>query len=525
VPAAITRIRARAWKGQPPDWRLSLVASLVAVAMSAPVAYVVWRSAFAGTDRWARLLDTRVPGLLWSTVSLALGVAVVAVSLGVALAWLVHRTDLPGGRVWRWALALPLAIPPYVGAMAYIVIFGPRGWLRDWLGAPPPVSIYSFAGALFVLAVFTYPYVFLVTGASLSRTGSAHEEVARSLGLGPLGVLRRVTLPMLRPAIGAGAVLVILYVLSDFGAVATLRYTTFTSAIYYQMGGFDTLSATVLSVVLIALTLLVLGAEAFGRRRARFHAAGALRPAERVALGPWRWLALAFVGAVLAISVVLPMAVLVYWSGIGIGQGALDARFWGYALNSARVAGIAALASMAAALPVVYLRSRHPSPASAALERLAYAGYALPGVIVALGLIFFGIRYLPWLYNTAWMIALAYVVRFLPQAMQSTGSSLALVSPRVDEAARIAGLSPLAVIARIITPLVRPGLLAGGALVFVSSIKELPATLILRPAGFDTLAVRVWVEASESLYHLAAPAALVIVALSMLPLKWLLDRY
>ncbi|MBE0416392.1 MAG: iron ABC transporter permease [Coriobacteriia bacterium] len=493
--------------------------------MAMPVAYVVWRSAFAGVDRWARLLDTRVPGLLWSTVSLAVGVTAIAVALGVALAWLVHRTDLPGQRIWRWTLALPLAIPPYVGAIAYIVVLGPRGWVRDWLGAPPPVSIYSFAGALFVLAVFTYPYVFLVTGAALSRMGRAHEEAARSLGLGPLGVLRRITLPMLRSAIGAGAVLVILYVLSDFGAVATLRYTTFTSAIYYQMGGFDTLSATVLSVVLIALTLLVLGAETFGRRRARFHPSGAPRPADLVELGGWRWTALGFVVAVLTISVLLPVGVLVYWSVIGVAEGALDARFWGYALNTAQVAGGAALVSMVAALPVVYLRSRHASLASAALERLAYAGYALPGVIVALGLIFFGIRYLPWLYNTAGMISLAYVVRFLPQAMQSTGSSLALVSPRIDEAARVSGLSPLAVIARVITPLVRPGLLAGGALVFVSSIKELPATLLLRPAGFDTLAVRVWVEASESVYYLAAPAALVIVAFSVLPLKWLLDRY
>lgn len=523
--AAVTRIRARAWNGQPPDGRLSLVAGVIALAMSMPVAYVVWRSAFAGVERWLRLLDDRVPGLLWNTISLSVGVTVIAVCTGVALAWLVHRTDLPGRRIWRWALALPLAIPPYVGAIAYIVIFGPRGWVRDWLGAPPPVSIYSFAGALFVLAVFTYPYVFLVVGAALSRMGRAHEEAARSLGLGPLGVLRRITLPMLRPAMGAGAVLVILYVLSDFGAVATLRYTTFTSAIYYQMGGFDTLSATVLSVVLIALTLVVLAVEAYGRRRSRFDSSGPARPADVVELGRLRWAALGFVGAVLAISVLLPVGVLVYWSAIGIAAGALDARFWGYALNTAQVAGTAALLSMVAALPVVYLRSRHPSPASSVLERLAYAGYALPGVIVALGLIFFGIRYLPWLYNTAWMIALAYVVRFLPQAMQSTSSSLALVSPRTDEAARIAGLSQLGVVARVIAPLVRPGLLAGGALVFVSSIKELPATLLLRPAGFDTLAVRVWVEASESVYYLAAPAALVIVALSVLPLKWLLDRY
>ncbi len=520
----IAGLWARAWRGQPPDRWLLLVASLVAVVMAAPVVYVVWRSAFAGAERWARLLDDRIPGLLWSTLSLATVVTAVALAIGVAAAWLVARTDLPGRRMWRWLLALPLAVPPYVGAMTYVVVFGPRGWVREWLGASP-VDVYTFGGVAFVLAAFTYPYVFLVAGAALSRSGRAHEEAARTLGLGPLAVLARVTLPLLRPAMGAGGLLVALYVLSDFGVVALLRYTTFTSAIYYQMGGFDTLSATVLSTVLIALTLIILAAEAAGRRRARYHTTSAPRPFEPVELGRWRSVALGFLGVVFGLSVLLPVSVLVYWSGVGLAEGVLDARFLGFALNTGMVAGAAALACMAAALPVVYLRSRHPSAASVALERLAYAGYALPGVIVALGLIFFGVRYLPWVYGGAGMLVIAYVVRFLPQAMQSAGASLAQVSPRVDEAARMAGLAPLAVIARVIAPLTAPGVLAGGALVFVSAIKELPATLLLRPSGFDTLAIRVWVEASESLYHLAAPAALVIVAFSVLPLKWMLDRY
>lgn len=492
--------------------------------MAAPVAYVFIHGAAAGVSQWAVILDQRVPGLLWNTLSLAAVVAGATAVIGVGLAWLVHRTDLPGRKIWRWLLALPLAIPPYVGAMSYIVVLGPRGWVSQAFGSSP-LPIFSFAGVAFVLATFTYPYVFLVAGTALSRMGRAHEEAARSLGASSMTVFTRVTLPMLRPAIGAGMILVVLYVLSDFGAVAILRFTTFTAAIYYRMGGFDTTSAAILSVILIALTLVVLAAEAATRRRARFHqSAGLSQAAPLVELGRYKPLAVAAVLLVFTLAAVLPIAVLVYWSLIGAAEGALDARFWGFATNTLQVAGIAALASMFVALPVVYLGSRHPSFASTVLERLAYSGYALPGVIVALGLIFFSLRFTPALYNTLWLVALAYMVRFMPQAMQSTSASLAQVSPRIDEAARTSGLSQFSVISRVISRLTAPGMFAGAALVFVSSMKELPATLLLRPIGFDTLSVRVWVEAAEGAYHLAAPAALVIVIISMLPLKFMLDR-
>lgn len=513
------------WRGQPPSRWLSLSAFLIALAMMMPVAYVLVRALSADAQKWTRLLDERIPVLLWNTVSLAAVVALCAGSIGVILAWLVYRTDLPFRRQWRWMLALPLAVPPYVGAMAYVIVFGPRGWAYDVFGSSP-IDMYSFAGAAFVLTAFTYPYVFLITGAALSRMGRAHEEVARSLGLGQLTLLRRVTLPMVRPALGAGIVLVVLYVISDFGAVAMLRFTTFTAAIYYQMGGFDTESAAILSTVLIALTVAVLFIESRSRARQRFYQSGGVPGAPQVIqLGTMRWAALTFAALVLIASFLLPIGVMAYWARVGIAQGELGAEFVQYALNTLQVAGIAAVAGMVLAIPVAYLRSRHPAPASAVAERLAYSGYALPGVIVALGMIFFALRVFPAIYNTMFVLALAYVVRFMPQAMQSTGASLAQISPRIDDAARIAGLGPFGVMSKVISRLARPGILAGGALVFVSSAKELPATLLLRPVGFDTLAVRVWVEAAESQYYLAAPAALLLVLISALPLKWMIDRY
>lgn len=515
----------RPWGGNPPGLILFLLGLLTAVVMAFPVVYVGAQSLFAGTDRWMRLLDGRITGLLWSTLSMAGAVTVSSVLIGVTGAWLVHRCDLPGRRIWTWLLAMPLIIPPYVGAVTYISLAGPRGWIRDLLGAVP-WNIYSFGGVWFVLTLFTYPYVFLVAGSAMKKMNRNYEDAARSLGLSGWEVIRKVSLPFLRPSIGAGGILIALYVLSDFGAVTILRYNTFTSAIYYQMAGYDNVSATVLSLTLIVLTLGILGLEASTRKRRKVYQTGnSFRPAERYTLGRWRVPALAFVGTLFGLSVVIPVGTLLTWMGHALAQGVFDSRFWGYAWNSVRVSGLAALLAMGLALPVVYLKSRHPSAWSRSFDRLSYAGYVLPGVIVALGLIFVFNRYVPWLYNTFYLVAVAYVIRFLPLAMGSQESTLGLISPRIDEAARSLGLPSWKVMLQVILPLIRPGILAGGAMVFVSSMKELPATLLLRPPGFDTLSVRVWVETSEALYAMAAPSALTIVLVSVIPLRWMLSRY
>ncbi|MFA9456378.1 ABC transporter permease [Halalkalibacter sp. AB-rgal2] len=523
------------WNGNPPGPVLLFVGSLVALIMSIPIIYVIWRSLFAGKDRWMRLLDGRIPELLWNTFSLTIAVTAFAVIIGISLSWLVVRTDLPGRKVWQWLLALPLVIPPYVGAVTYIIVMGPSGWLRDlwrdisflveWFGQYP-LNIYSFWGVFFVLTMFTYPYVFLIASASLRKMNRNFEEVARSQGLNTAQIFWKVNLPFLRPAIGAGAILISLYVLSDFGAIAMLRYVTFTAAIYFQRSSFDTASASVLSLVLIVLTILILWIESRTRRKSHYYqTSNTFREPEILSLGKWKPFAFLYVCCVFLVSVVLPIAVLIYWSVIGMGMGALDARFFGFAWNSILVSGLAALLCMLLALPIIYLKSRYPSGLTTFIDKLSYAGYALPGVIVGLGMIFIFNNHIPALYNTFYMIAIAFVIRFLPQAMQSGEASLSLVSPRIDEAARSLGYPPWKVMFKVILPTILPGVLAGGALVFVSSIKELPATLMLRPPGFDTLAVRVYFEATEAIYHLAAPAALLIIVVSVIPLRYLLKKY
>ncbi|GAB3792303.1 ABC transporter permease [Virgibacillus kimchii] len=519
------------WGGNPPGPILLIMGLFVAIVMAIPIIYVVFQSLFAGADRWLRLLDDRIPELLWNTLSLTLVVTFSAVVIGVSLAWFVVRTDLPGGKVWRWLLALPLVIPPYVGAVTYIIVLGPSGWVRDlWEGAgflgEYNLDIYSFGGVAFVLVMFTYPYVYLIASASLRRMNRNYEEVARSQNMSTGRIFWKINLPFLRPAIGAGAILIALYVLSDFGAIAMMRYVTFTAAIYFQTASFDTESAAVLSLVLIVITVIILWIEGFTKRKSNYHqTSNTFKAPVQLSLGKWKPFVLSFVIIVFLLSVLIPIAVLIYWSFIGVQMGALDSRFFGFVWNSFRLSGAAAILCMVLAIPIVYLKLRYPSFISNGIDRLSYAGYALPGVIVALGFVFIFNNHLPVLYNTFYVVAIAFIVRFLPQAMQSTTASLSLVSPRVDEAARSLGYPPWKVLTKVIIPTILPGVLAGGALVFVSSIKELPATLMLRPPGFDTLAVRVYFEATEGIYHLAAPAALLIIIVSILPLQILLRKY
>lgn len=517
----------RLWNRNPPPLSLLVLAAPTILVMAIPLLYILGNAWSADTEQWARLLHRRIPIMFWRTMSLAAVVTLAAVAVGAILAFLVERTDLPGRRLWRWLLALPLVIPPYVGALTFIIVFGPRGWIANLLGRPLFPVYESLFGTSLVLTLFCCPYAYLITMSNLRRMGGHLEEAAVSCGIPRRRTIWAVTLPALRPALGAAMLLVALYVVSDFGAVAMLRYNTFVSAIYYQITGrFDRSAAAVMATTLIAITVILIWLEAHTRRRLNFAGTQtAPRPPRPFHLeGVARWTALAAVVSFFALSVALPVGVMGYWSVEGIRQGVIDARFADYAMNSLVIAGLAALVCMAATLPLVYLRSRHPGALTRLFDHSAMINYAMPGVIVALGLIFVFSRYFPGLHSTPWLAVTACFIRFFPQSLQSGSASLAHVPTRLDEAGRSLGLSPLRVLWQVTLPLIMPGTLAGGALVFVSTLKELPATLLLRPPGFDTLAVRVWSEAHEGFYGRAAPAALLILAVSILPLKFLLGE-
>lgn len=499
---------------------LTAPALVTAGAVMLPLVYLAVRAATASRDAW-RILDARTARLVLDTGVLVACVVVAAIAIGVTLAWLVARTDLPGRRAWAVAAALPLVIPSYVAALALLGALGPRGLLQGGLerllGVERLPEIYGLPGAVLSLTLSTYPYVFLLCTAALRNLDPAFEEAGRSLGHSRWSVFRRVTLPTLRPSIAGGGLLVGLYVLSDFGAVSLMQYPALTRAIYLQYEAlFDRDPAVVLGLLLVALTSLVLVLESRFKRRARYHrATGATaRRAAPVRLGRWRWAALAFCTLVVGVFLALPLGVLAWWTWEAIPLGDPIELAWRAALNSALAAGAAALIAAAAALPVVLLATRRPSWWTALLERASFTANALPGIVVALSLVFFGARYAGPLYQTLWLLVLAYVVRFLPQALAASGAALRSITPRYEEAARGLGRGPVAALVLVTLPLVRSGFLAGAALVFLSAMKELPATLLLRPIGFDTLATEIWTATSVAAYSEAAPAAFLLVLVS-----------
>jgi iron(III) transport system permease protein len=503
----------------------------IGAAVALPLVYLLITVAGEAGEALEIVTSTRTLELTGRSVALAAAVTATSVAIAVPLAWLTARTDLPGRRIWAVLAALPLVIPSYIGAYAVLSALGPAGLLRDLLEGPFGVErlpdITGFPGAWLVLTLFTYPFVLLPVRAALRGLDPQLEEAALGMGRSQWEAIRTVVLPQLIPAIGAGALLVALYTLHDFGAVSIMRFDSFTREIYTAYrASFDRTGAAALALVLVALMLVLLWLEFRARGSLVLHRAGpgAARPARIVPLGRWRAPALAFCGLVCGLALVLPATVLVYWSL----QSFSGSPNWGETLEAAGssllVSGLAALAAAACTIPVAVLSVRFPSRGSRLVERVTYVGYALPGIVVALSLVFFATRVFPTVYQTLGLLVFAFVVLFLPLAVGSARASLQQVSPSVEEAARSLGRSPLSVLRTITAPLIASGTLAGAALVFLVAIKELPATLILAPIGFETLAVEIWSATSVGFFERGAIPSLVLLAVSLPSLYLLLDR-
>jgi iron(III) transport system permease protein len=499
--------------------------------------YLLLRAVGAGAETVEALLSPRTWAALGNTLLLAGAVVASTAAISLPLAWLVTATDLPGRRVWGVLAALPLVIPSYVAAYLYVSLLSPRGVIQGVLeplfGIERLPPIYGFPGAWLVLTLISYPFTYLTVRAALQRLDPSLLEAARSLGLSPRRAFLRVTVPSLRPALAAGSLLVALYCLRDFGAVTLLQYGTFTRVIYnrYQAYRLEEAAAMALLLVGLAGVLLFLDHRSRGRGRYARLSAGCARVRPSVRLGAWKWPALAFVGLVVFLSLAIPAGGLLYWFWRGLNQDWLVRDLGAAQSNVASLAALlrpawnsfvvslgAAVLTVVLALPVSILVVRRSGPAAHLLERLAYTGSALPGIVIALAYVFIGVNYVRPLYQTLPMMLIAYVVLFLPQAVGSERSSLLQVSPKLEEAGRSLGKRPWHVFRRVTLPLVRPGLLAAGAMVFLTAMKELPTTLILSPIGFDTLAVRVWANISEAFFARAAAPTLLLILLSSVPL-------
>lgn len=505
------------------------MAILAAVLVLLPIAYLVLRVAGAEQSLVQLLWRVSLAETLARTVALAAAVTLLANLIALPLAWLTVRSDIPWRRLWTVIAPLPLVIPSYVGAYLFVSALGPRGMLQQGLESVAGIQrlpdIYGFTGALIVLTLVTYPYIYLSARAALQRMDPAIEEASRSLGQSAWMTFWRVTLPQLRPALMAGSLLVALYVLRDFGAVSILRYNTFTRVIYIQyQSAFDRTAAALFSLVLVAMTIIVLALEMRSRGRARYHrsAARAVRPPTIVKLGRWRWPALAFFTAILALALLLPAGILGYWLVRGIRAGEQIGSLGPALGNSLLAAGLAAGVVLIFALPIATLDVRWPSRWSHLIERISYLGFALPGVVIALALVFFGANYLGPLYQTLPLLIVAYLVLFLPLATGTIRTALLQVHPRLEESARSLGKRPAQVFTTITLPLIRPGLAAALSLVFLTTMKELPATLILGPYGFKTLATTVWSSVSEAFFARAAAPALLLILVSSISMLLIL---
>lgn len=506
---------------------LRVAVILVAALSLTPVLYLIVRASESAPQFITLLTRPRTIQVFLNSILLTTLVTLSATVLGCALAWLTMRTDLPGKRIWSAITCLPLVLPSYVGAFALLAALGPNGMLQSLLapiGITQLPSMYGLPGAWLALTLFTYPYVQLSVRAGLRGLDPALEDAARCLGRTRMQVFRQIVLPHLRPAIGAGALLVALYTLSDFGAVTLLQYNVFTREIYIQYSAtLDRSAAAILALKLVALTGMIILVESWTRSHRPHYRAGTgtARQHAAVPLGKWQWPAILLCSLVALLGLGIPVLVTAFWWIRGLHASAVIGAQTRILMNSISASALAAISCILAALPVVMQSVRYPGKLSRFAERAAYAGHALPGIVVALSLVFLGSRYLPLLYQSLTMLILAYTILFLPLALSSLRTTMLKLNPCTEEAARMLGHASGKVFFYITLPQLRPGILTGMALVFLTTMKELPATLLLGPTGFETLATRIWSATEEAFFAMAAaPALILMIAAAMM--LWIL---
>jgi iron(III) transport system permease protein len=522
----------------PSPWTAAAV--VVAALVAVPIVAVVSALAQPVTAVWVHLWRTQLVELIVNTLALVAGVGIATLVIGTTLAWLVVAHEFPGRAVFEWALVLPLAVPAYVIGFVFLGLLdfaGPlqttlRGWGVDALAVDPR----SYWGVTLVMTLVFYPYVYLLARAAFTEQGAATLETARSLGRTRLGGLVSVVLPMTRPSLVAGTSLAMMEALADLGTVATFGYRTLTEGIYRVWYGlFDRTAAAQLATLLLFLALGLLAGERALRGRARFTQSQRRGPGlRRAALTGWRgWAAATTCAGVLTLGFLLPVGQLLAWLGEGDPGWDGDAEFGRTITRTVILAGGAAVLTCVLALLLGYATRLHPTAIVQGAARFASMGYALPGSVVAVGVLLplaWVDHFFAWaaeraldhpagllLTGSAGGLLFAYVVRFLAIGYQTVEASLANIPASLDDAARSLGASVRATLARVHLPLIRGGLLTAFILVFVETMKEMPATLLLRPFGITTLAVEIWERTSESMWREAALPALALVVAGLGP--------
>ena len=508
-------------------WRWALAAAGVSLALALPVLLVPLRALGPAGSAWSTLWMT-LPGYLGNTLYLCLAAGLIAAVVGAGTAWLVAICTFPGRRFFRWALAMPLAVPAYIAAYAYagmVDVTGPiQRAIRAWVPGMADTLFYwnvmRIEMVALILGMVLYPYVFLTVRTFLETRMGRPLEAARLGGMGPSKIFWRIGLPLSRPALAGGLALVLMEVLNDYGAVRYYGVTTLTTGIFrswFSLGDLDT--AVQLSAILMLAAFLVLLLERWQRGGARYSPPGVGQPVEAYTLRGLRGVAAMLCCAVpLLIGFALPVAQLLYW-GVESAPRVVDAGFISLAANSVGLAAVAGVAAVAVALLLAYAARLDPTPATRAVARVAILGYSVPGAVIAVGLLLVvlgvdrlltgGVSLV--VAGTLGALLVAYVVRFLAVAYLPVEAGFERIGARTLDASRTLGASPLRALWRIELPLMRTTLAAAATLVMIDVMKELPLTLILRPFNFDTLATHAYQLATDEQVAESAPAALLVI--------------
>ena len=497
---------------KPSIWLLLPVLLLVGLSLL-PLLYVGTKAWQAGWSEALHLLwRPYVFGLMRNTLLLMVGVTVTCALVGLSLAWLLERSNLPGRRLWGVILCLPFAVPAFVSSFTWVSL---------------SASFEGLGGAILVMSLSKYPLIFLPVAATLRNLDPALEESARTLGQNRWGVFFNITLPLLWPSLLAGSLLIALHMLVEFGALSIIGLQTFTTAIYQQFElEFSNANAAMLSAVLLVMCLSLLWLELKVRGKGRHIriGQGAARHAEQVRLGKWSVAGQLYCLALAVIGSGIPLGMLVYWLVKGSSAAFPLAEIGEALFSSLSLALGGAALCLVLAVPVGLLVVRYKGPLAIWAERLPYLLHALPGLVIALALVYFALHFVPALYQTSALSLIAYALLFLPLAQAPIRTALNKAAPQLEEAARTLGATSFSAFCRVTLPIIFPALGAAFALVFLDAMKELTATLLLSPTGLNTLATQVWSHTSNIEFAAAAPYAALLILVSGLPVYLLTTR-
>ena len=504
---------------------------LIAFVAISPVVHLAIRGFGADEDTWLWFLRWKTLEIVWKSMALALSVTLFTTLIALPISFLTNKTDIKFRRFWKISSVLPLVIPSYIGAYLFISVLGPKGILYQILNNALNIehvpNLYGFTGSVIIISLLSYPYTLLTLNATINNTDISAEESAKTLGVNNFTIFRKITLPQLMPSILSGGLLVSLYTLSDFGAVTLLRYKTLTWAIFNQYNGSIDRNATALlalSLCLLAIVFVYLE-SIFRTKRKQYRSSPGVSKANKIhKLGFWQIPSMLFCALVIFFSLIMPIAMLIFWVIRGLMHSETVPGMLEASINSLSLGFMTAILVIILATPIAYLSVRYPQFISVLIEKICYAGFALPSIAVSIALVFIGAQIGSPVYQSMALLVIACAILYMPTGIGPIKSSLELLSPRPEESSRTLGKGRFKTISKITLPLLRSGIFMGAVIVFLVTMKELPAVLILSPLDFKTLSTMIWSYSSEAFFAEAAAPALLLILLSSLPLTLVLTK-